>query len=64
MNDLNKYLKENFDKLQLSHQNFTPASVNTDAKGAKAVGNIMNSKYRLVFLRFGPFYKPISNYMK
>ena len=63
MKNINEYLKENFDSLPISHQNFIKASVNTTSKGPKKVGKDLSKRYRLTYLNFQSFYKPITSYL-
>jgi hypothetical protein len=64
MENLNDYLTKYFDKLPLSHQNFIPASVDVKQKGAQISGTKNNQKYRLLYLDFYTFYKPITSNLK
>jgi hypothetical protein len=63
MNDINEYLQSKFHKLPLSHQVFRPTAVNAGIKGNRSVGKKMDTKYKLQYIEFDWFYKPITTYL-
>jgi hypothetical protein len=64
MDDINDYLIQNFEQLPLSHQNFIATAINKEAKSSKVSGKNINKRYRLLYLDFNSFYKPITCYLK
>jgi hypothetical protein len=62
MNELNEYLKSKFDRLPLSHQVFRPIATN-DSRGNRRTGKDIDKRYRLQYIEFNGFYKPITTYL-
>lgn len=64
--EINLYLKNNFEKLPMSHQNFISAAspILSSSKAMKISGKANNKRYELLYLDFNNLYKPISTYFK
>ncbi|MEO6902332.1 MAG: hypothetical protein ABI315_04165 [Bacteroidia bacterium] len=63
MKEINEYLKTKFEKLPLSHKNYTVGAQIDGVKAPQPVGNKLHSKYLILYIDFNSFYKPITNYL-
>jgi hypothetical protein len=64
MEDINYYFKSTFDQLPLSHLTFVRGSQRAGEKPPRPVGKKIDNRYKLLYLDFHNFYKPITSFLR